>query len=104
MLNVHALYWHKVSLNLISPTARVAHKEVVDGALVPQSYAYVHDLSPEVWKSNGDTIKKSSVAFVSYQVYQDIWEAAVDEELVCRPKRSNPHNRYCGCRIVVTSS
>ena len=23
-----------------------------------------------------------------YHVYQDIWEAAVDEELVCRPERT----------------
>ena len=29
-----------------------------------------------------------------YHVYQDIWEAAVDEELVCRPERSNAHDRY----------
>lgn len=29
-----------------------------------------------------------------YHVYQDIWEAAIDEELVCRPERSNGHDRY----------
>ena len=29
-----------------------------------------------------------------YHVYQDIWEAAVDEDLVCRPERSNAHDRY----------
>ena len=29
-----------------------------------------------------------------YHVYRDIWEAAVDEELVCRPERSNAHDRY----------
>ena len=27
-------------------------------------------------------------------VYQDIWEAAVDEDLVCRPERSNAHDQY----------
>ena len=24
-----------------------------------------------------------------YHVYHDVWEAAIDEEFVCRPERSN---------------
>ena len=27
-------------------------------------------------------------------VYQEIWDAAVDEELICQPERSNAHGRY----------
>ena len=30
----------------------------------------------------------------SYHVYQEIWDAAVDEELTCQPERSNAHDRY----------
>ena len=33
LLNTHTLYRHKISLTLISPTVRVAHQEVVGGAL-----------------------------------------------------------------------
>jgi len=29
-----------------------------------------------------------------YHVYQEIWDAAVDEELICQPERSNAHDRY----------
>ena len=29
-----------------------------------------------------------------YHVYQNVWEAAIDEELVCRPERSNGHDRH----------
>ena len=29
-----------------------------------------------------------------YHVYLDIWEAAVDEELLCQPERSNAHDWY----------
>ena len=29
-----------------------------------------------------------------YHVYQEVWEAAIDEELICRPERSNAHDRY----------
>ena len=36
-----------------------------------------------------------------YHVYQDIWEAAVDEELVCRPERSNAHDRYAVARFLL---
>ena len=29
-----------------------------------------------------------------YHVYQEVWEAAIDEELICRPERSNAHDWY----------
>ena len=29
-----------------------------------------------------------------YHIYQEVWEAAIDEELVCRPERGNAHDWY----------
>ena len=45
----------------------------------------------KVWKM--DTLE-IECCIRGYHVYQDVWEAAIDEELVCRPERSNGHDRY----------
>ena len=50
-----------------------------------------HDRSLEVWKMETHEIECCTRG---YHVYQDVWEAAVDEELVCRPERSNAHDWY----------
>ena len=62
--------------------------------LVPYSHARdpQHNRSPEVWKAM--ETQEIECCIRGYHVYQDIWEAAVDEELVCRPERSNAHDRY----------
>ena len=45
----------------------------------------------EVWKM--DTLE-IGCCIRGYHFYQDVWEAAIDEELVCRPERCNGHDWY----------
>ena len=105
----------KLSPNLISPTAYIALQEVVSGArmctatdvhMYVCTYVYIiqryHVPWSEVWKAW--THKRLNVAFWGYHIYQEMWDAAVDEELMlCQPGRKyltkNFHHRHALAKL-----
>ena len=101
LLNAHALYWHKnfAELNFAhSASCSLESSGWSSRMNTPRLNIWyrIRTRGTIDLRRCGKAMETQEIecCIRGYHVYQDIWEAAVDEELVRRPERSNAHDRY----------